>query len=355
VVIIHFEASTYVLRAGHSIDLNSCSKFEEDILVFCQQYLDGQSEFVFSTSGSTGAPKTIRVSREHLAISAQNTLNYLNIQSESAALLCINPQFTGGRMMLVRAIERKMDIWVQNPSGLPDLKGDQEYDLVAMVPPQVKNLINQEGGAEQLTKCKHLLIGGAPMDGALEAKLRTIPTAIYHTFGMTETLSHFALKPLSGANASTSYQLLPGYSITQNEHQCLVVSGPVTDGKVITTHDVVEILDDQRFIWLGRSDQIINSGGFKIYPQKVESSFQKLFDAPCHLLARKDRQWGQQAVLMVESTTLTPEKIKSLQQELGKHLHPYEVPKKIVPIAQFPRTPNGKTDLAALRQHLPSG
>ena len=239
---LHFDHSSYQPQAGKPLDTSKCSAYEWEILTFCQQYLDGKSEFDFSTSGSTGAPKTMVATRERLAISARATLGHLGIKQGGNALLCINAQFTGGRMMLVRAMEGQLQLWVQTPTNTPDLTADRNYDLVAMVPLQVRNILGFEDGKVLLSKCTNLLIGGAPVDDSLASQLGTFSNPIYHTFGMTETLSHFALKRLSGPQPSEYYQLLPDYQIRTDEDDCLVVSGPVTSGNEVFTQDVIQLI-----------------------------------------------------------------------------------------------------------------
>jgi O-succinylbenzoic acid--CoA ligase len=259
--------------------------------------------------------------------------------------------------MLVRGMELGMDLYLQQPSSEVEYWSLPKIDFIALVPVQLKYLTQSELGRDFLTNCQVTIVGGAQLDASMEKELDRYPNSIYHTFGMTETASHFALRLLNGPNKQQFYQILPGVEMSQDDRGCLTVKGDITNNKLLTTNDLVSIIDKYTFKWLGRKDQVINTGGYKVHPELLQSSIQQLLDSinikAKHLVTDLPHpKWGQQVVLLLESQPLTQTTELDLLTLLKQHLKAHEVPKQIKYLDSFPRTDSGKVDILQLKKLL---
>ena len=309
------------------------------------------------TSGSTGPPKPIVLSRTQLHSSAHKTIQVLGLQQNYNALVCISIDHIGGKMMLVRGMELGMDLYLQQPSSEVAYQNLPKIDFVALVPVQLKHLTQSEPGRDFLTNCQVTIVGGAQLDASMEKELDQYPNPIYHTFGMTETASHFALRLLNGPSKQHFYQILPGVEMSLDDRGCLTVKGDITNNKALITNDLVSIIDKNTFRWLGRKDQVINTGGYKVHPELLQNSIQQLLDAinikAKHLITDLPHpKWGQQVVLVLESQPLTATTEQELKTLLKQHLKAPEVPKQIKYLDSFPRTDSGKVDILQLKKLL---
>lgn len=324
--------------------------YQKSIIDFIQEWLKGSDEFILHTSGSTGKPKAIKILREQMEASAFATDSALNLSEMNTALLCLNPEFIGGKMMLVRAMLFNWELVVVPPQANPFhfLQKENFYskalDFLALTPYQMK-VILQSPEREILQNYKSMILGGAPVDWALRQELQSIQVPTYATYGMTETVSHIALQSLNGVNQSDAFQILSGVEIRQDERNCLEIKAPVTLNKWITTNDIVEIFDNQHFRWLGRADNVVNSGGIKIQIEEVE----KLIEQAFYKLNISNRflvggiphpSLGEALVLIVEGeATFSQEK---LFQFISHKLGNYKTPKKIFYTHQMIETATGK-------------
>lgn len=315
-------------------------------LDFIKKWQNGQQYFRLHTSGSTGQPKAIELTRVQMQASVKITQNALGLSSENTALICLNTNYIAGTMMLARCLEIGMKAVIVEPSSNPlkSLPDDISIDFAAFVPLQIKTIID-EGYAEQLNKIKKIIVGGAAIEQRLLTDIQKLQSDIYSTYGMTETVSHIALQKLNGANKSDFYELLNGIEALTDDRGCLKICGPVTNHQWIQTNDIVEWQDERHFKVIGRADNIINSGGVKIQLEKVEQAI-----AALHLLYSRffcwhepDEKLGQKLILVIENQedkSLT----EKLRTELTKALSKYEIPKKIVFISKFIETPTTKID-----------
>ncbi len=343
--ILQFDNQTVSFDSGLS-SIANLNDYQQRAVTFCQDYLAGKTEFLISTSGSTGIPKTIAIRRSQMQTSASSTIKALDLKEGIRGLVCINTDYVGGKMMLVRGMELGMHMIMQAPSG--DVSCVKNIDFTALVPLQVKRLLASEPGRTFLKDCTTVIIGGAPIDTELAEQLNTYDNAIFQTFGMTETVSHIALKRLSNPSAK-AYELLPDVHISQDDRGCLILEGPMAGLEKVQTNDLVEIIDDQHFKWLGRWDRVINSGGYKLNPEAIEAETTKALNGlgltcECRLCGQDHKELGQMGVLVLELSTITPEIRQALLDHLRTTLHPYEVPKSIIGVHVFPRTENGKVD-----------
>ncbi|WP_187696565.1 AMP-binding protein [Xanthovirga aplysinae] len=326
------------------------SDFESNTLSFSQKWLSGEKEFSISTSGSTGTPKIIKISRSQMIASAKLTTSFLRLQKGDSALVCLNTAYIAGRMMLVRSFELGMNIIAVEPSSNPleNLSRNDKIDFTALVPLQMQTLLETEKNyLPQLNQMKGIIIGGAAVNPSLEEKLQLVKSAVYSTYGMTETVSHIALKRLNGPEKSDYYQIFEGIETELDERSCLCIQGSVSNNEKVITNDIVEFNGGKTFKWIGRADNIINSGGVKIFTEKVENIIDRLFGELSikrrfFLYGIQDEKLGQKVSLFIEGTGLPLEKHRQLKNGLQKALSKFEVPKDHYFIPTFQETETGK-------------
>jgi O-succinylbenzoic acid--CoA ligase len=333
-------------------------------LEFCQAWLNGQPEFVVNTSGSTGTPKSITLTREQMTASAQATGQAVGLQRGHHALVCLPTQYIAGRMMLVRGLVLGLTMTVVEPASQPlrNLSADTRFDFTALVPLQLQSILaDATADLALLNQMQAILIGGGPVDAPLAERLQVISAPVYHTYGMTETVSHVALRRLNGPAASEAFVPLPGVQLGLDERGCLTISGPMTRGEQLVTNDLVELRADGSFRWLGRWDNVINSGGVKVQVEKVEAIVGQLLStvADGQVAGRaffvgplQDERLGQAVTLVLEGEPLPVNLLAILHSALEGQISRYEMPRRLCYLAQLQRTPTGKIDRPANLQQL---
>ncbi|NJL12500.1 MAG: AMP-binding protein [Microscillaceae bacterium] len=263
--------------------------FEGQIREFCIQWQGGQSLFPQATSGSTGMPTTIVLHREQMVASARASTEALQLFPPLRALLCLNAAYIGGKMMLVRAMEGGWALEVVAPTGQPFRALQKVYqwpeeavlpslralrlEFAALVPLQLQNILEDPlDFRPALNQMRALIVGGAPVSPLLEQACQSLSVPVYSTYGMTETVSHVALRRINASPPQDYFETLPGIEIQTNAEDCLCIKGAVTRHEWLVTRDQAALLSPQRFRWLGRADHVINSGGIKIFPEKLENA-----------------------------------------------------------------------------------
>lgn len=312
---------------------------KQQLEVFLEQWFSPDLTLSIQTSGSTGAPKLIELSKANMRISARVTLDYFSIQKGGKALLCLSLTTIGGVMMVVRAIERNMHLIVAPVQSQPltDLNNQLEIDLAAMVPAQVHRLVEEEPKA--LTSIHTLLVGGAPVTTQLIEKLKSINYTAYQTFGMTETISHVAVRRI-GTESDEYYEALPHIHFSENDHQ-LVIHYPSVSPVPIQTKEYIELIDAHHFNWLGRTDLVINSGGKKIFPEGIEEKLGRFISQPFIVAGIPDNYWGEMVILVVASQS-DLRLGKSQLKQVGLDTH--ELPKRVYYTEHLVKLPSGKVD-----------
>jgi O-succinylbenzoic acid--CoA ligase len=326
--------------------------YEARVLDFVRQWLNGAQEFGLRTSGSTGAPQLIQLRRRQLEASARRTGDFFDLGPGDRALVCLNCEYIGGLMMLVRGLERNMHLTIVEPQADPLalVPASAKFNFAAFVPLQLRTLLDA-GHAPRLNQMKTLLVGGATVDSTLHKDIQqqlTVP--VLHTYGMTETCSHVALRRLNGPDASPRYRVLPGIAAAVDARGCLTLRGDVTDDQLIVTNDVVN-LDPatHTFEWLGRADFTINSGGVKVQAEKVELVLEVALaelgqSRRCFVAGRPDERLGEQVTAFVEGPALPAPLEERLHQLLTERLDRYERPRQLVYAPEFRTTATGKLD-----------
>jgi O-succinylbenzoic acid--CoA ligase len=318
---------------------------------FILEWQSGKSSFELFTSGSTGKPKAIAISRNQMIASAKRTISTLKLENGISALMCMNPSFIGGKMMIVRAMEFNWDLTMLAPSNNPaqHLVKDSRFSFMALVPMQLENMIDDESGIQILNQTESIIVGGAPVNTALRDKLNSITAKVYNTYGMTETISHIALMRLNGPNASEEFEILEGIEVATDDRNCLKIKGDVTNNAWIQTNDVVE-LKGQQFKWLGRADFVINSGGIKIHLDQLEEQISDILKTEAVLLKIKDTSLGESYALVLKDET--EELVRDIQVTLKYALPKYYSPKVIYKVEKFLRTESGKIDRSGIKAQL---
>ena len=300
----------------------------EDVNQFISDWYSPKDEMILQTSGSTGKPKSISVKKEWMKNSANFTAKTFGLKEGDSALLCMPMKYVAGKMMVVRSLELGLNLKVLEPSSNPLERINEKIDFAAMVPLQLENSLDQLG------KVKTLIVGGGQINPQLVGKLQSVETQIFETYGMTETLTHVAIKPLNDPNKFDVFQALDGIRFEKDDRGCLVIHAPMLNPKPIVTNDLVKLVDEKSFRWLGRFDNVINSGGVKIIPEVVEVKLASIIpNSRFFIVGFPDESLGEKVVLVVEGDEMEIS-LDSLEK--------YKKPKEIYFIPKFVETRTGK-------------
>lgn len=338
----------------NNLNINNLSfqtDFEYKINFFLEEWFSDDNTVKVQTSGSTGIPKIFEIEKKKMVNSAVMTCNFLDLKEGDKALLCLPVEYISGKMMLVRSIQRQLKLIVAEPSLKPLEHLNEEVDFCAMTPLQVENSL------DKLHLIKNLIIGGATVSENLKDKilktdlLSHSSNRIFETYGMSETLSHIALKQLM-PKPEDYFTAFENVSITTDERGCLKIFAPNVNAEVLQTNDLVEIKNEKQFKFLGRIDNVINSGGAKIFPEALEALVKKEIPNEAVFTGIKDESLGQKLILVVEGEESADlvEKISKISFEKNFHK-----PKEIIFIEKIPRTPNGKVNRIELHKIITGG
>ncbi|MEQ8927901.1 MAG: AMP-binding protein [Fulvivirga sp.] len=341
---------------GKRMAINELNNFtpstegEAYIKHFIISWQSGVEQYNFKTSGSTGEPKSIIINKSQMLTSARATIQALGLRKNTTALLCINPQFIGGSMMIVRALINEMNLIVKEPSSNPIKNLTEQIHFAAFVPLQIHEIVRSN--KKEIEHIDHVIIGGAPLSENDTKEVSKLNNHIYSTYGMTETVSHIALKQLS-PTTDNYFRVLKGINITKDNRNCLVINGDITNSTDVITNDVVNIFSKNEFEWLGRYDNVINTGGVKIQSEQLEFKIQSVLNEAgltyqFFVAGISDDKLGEKIVMFVEAENLS----NSFKQLLGKHLGKYELPKDIICVPKFSRTESGKINKLATIKSL---
>lgn len=314
-----------LLRVAYSF-IKEGEAYEKPLGIFILDWFDAKPYLEMNTSGSTGAPKNIRVDKQAMVNSALATGDFFDLQPGQKVLHCLPTDYVAGKMMFVRAFILGLDMEFVAPSSHPleGVKGT--FDFCGMVPLQAKNSLNDLG------RIKKLIIGGAKVNKSLEQELVKVPSQIYETYGMTETITHIAAKRLG----ETAFSVLPNVKITTDDKQCLVIDAHKISTETIKTNDLAELISDTQFVWKGRFDNVINSGGIKLIPEQIEEKLASSISNCFFVYGQADELLGEKLVLYVEGESMP------IDESIFEVLDKYEKPKEIVFISEFKRTATGK-------------
>jgi len=326
--------------------LSSLTEFEKKVKIFLEEWFSEKTEVNVQTSGSTGVPKIFEIEKKKMVNSAVMTCDFLGLKEGNTALLCLPVEYISGKMMIVRSIERKLKLIITNPSLNPVENLEEEIDFCAMTPLQVENSL------EKLHLIKNLIIGGAAVSESLKNKILQMKPSpsnrIFETYGMSETLSHIGLKQLM-PDQEDYFTVFENVTISLDDRGCLKIFAPNVNAEELQTNDLVSIKNDKQFKFLGRIDNVINSGGAKIFPETLEALVKKELPNEAVFMGLPDESLGQKLILVIEGRESEEVKRKISEIPFEKNFHR---PKEIIFVSEISRTPNGKINRLELYKSI---
>ena len=329
------------MLATNHIDIFNISKerlddFDANIYPFLSKWRGKSDKISTYTSGSTGKPKEIRIYKKYMLASANATIDYFDLKKGSTFLICLPMSTIGGKMMLIRALISEGQIILTKPSQKPNLNISLKIDFCALTPMQITNYLNDKLNINNIDK---LIIGGGPIHNSLIKKLEHLKTKCYHTFGMTETISHIAIKKLNQTKIIADFECLNHVQISTNINNNLTIKSVKLGINSITTNDIIEITGNQQFKWIGRSDNTINSGGVKIHPESIEKELSKTLASNTFFTSSiKDSKLGEKLILISNSSN----NLQTLKKAINKIENSIYRPKIIFLIESFEYTNSNK-------------
>ncbi len=309
-------------------------EFYVSLSIFLRDWFDKESFVIIKTSGSTGTPKPIKLQKEHMINSAKATGEFFSLKENTKALLCMSSEYIAGKMMLVRAMVLGWSIDVVEPVSNPLSINKKNYDFSAMVPLQLQNSL------EGIHRVKKLIVGGGVVAETLKQQLLNVSTQVFATYGMTETITHIAVKKLNHFEKTPSfYNVLPEVEISIDKRNCLIINGSKVSNETIVTNDVVQLISENEFEWLGRYDNVINSGGIKLHPEKIEHKLSKVIQNRFFVSGISDELLGEKLVLIIEDREgeISIENVLNHISKV-KDLTKYEIPKEVFLVEKFIET-----------------
>jgi O-succinylbenzoic acid--CoA ligase len=333
----------------NNLNINKLSfdtEFEKKVKIFLEEWFSEKTGVNVQTSGSTGIPKIFEIEKKKMVNSAVMTCNFLGLKEGDTALLCLPVEYISGKMMIVRSIERKLKLKITDPSLKPAENLEEEIDFCAMTPLQVENSL------DKLHLIKNLIIGGAAVSESLKSKILKMNLSnsnrIFETYGMSETLSHIGLKQLLPAQEEY-FTVFENVKISLDDRGCLKIFAPNVNAEELQTNDLVEIRNGNQFKFLGRIDNVINSGGAKIFPETLEALVKKDIPNEAIFMGLPDESLGQKLILIIEGEESDEVKRKISEISFERSFHK---PKEIIFIKEIPRTPNGKVNRMELYKSI---
>ena len=315
---------------------------QQRVADFIASFRDSDAHIEVQTSGSTGVPKRMLVEKSRMLASARRTNNVLGLKPQDVALVCLPVDYIAGKMMVVRALELNLRMEVVTPSSNPlkdfDANRLGAQTLLAITPHQFAEILADERASQILKRVSHIIIGGGALPERVEEKAKELPGCVYATYGMTETLSHIALRRINGEQSETYFSPLKGVMLSQDAEGCLVISDPQTNDAPLQTNDLVELLPDGRFRILGRRDNVVCSGGIKLQIEEIENKLAMVIPVPFMLTYVMDERLGQALTMLYTGEAFPSE----LHQLCAARVGRYEVPKHIFRVSSLPMTETGK-------------
>lgn len=320
--------------SGIKLDRAIIYNADDNVKMFLDEWHNNNNYVNAHTSGSTGAPKKICLTKKDMEKSAIATCSYFGITEKSILVLPLSPNYIAGKMMIVRAIVSGAKLFIEKPSNNPIKQDYGTIDLIPIVPSQINSVIK----SSYSSNIKNVIIGGGAIPKDVELKIINSGINSYASYGMTETCSHVALRHI--VNGGDIYESLSGFTFSVDNRKCLIISAPDFSFNTIITNDIVELFDSTHFKWIGRWDNVINSGGIKIYPEEIEKTLSEIIVDPFYITATPDDKWGEVVTLYVENQQINIHELETnIKQKLTNHFY---YPKKIITVGKFNRTSTGK-------------
>ncbi len=346
--IIQIQGSCYTVNqltdfCKEKINNPEVQEWEKEIYLFLQELFSSSSSIIVSTSGSTGRPKKMVLQKKHLIVSAEATLSYFHLKKDDNIWLCLPVKYIAGKMMIVRSIVGGLNLLYSKPDSLPIYKKEVDVDFAAMVPNQVFEMLSTVEGVSQLSRISKLLIGGSELSNYLEERLlNNYSVNAWHSYGMTETITHIALRKLTHARKNGGFRLLSGISVRINQDDQLIINAPSIGVIDLVTNDIAKIDADGSFLIIGRTDTVIISGGIKLFPEIIEDKIKRYIPDNFFLGGMPDEKLGEKLTLFVENCSVDYNLNDLLKEDLLEELMKFELPREIICLPAFSRTETGK-------------
>ena len=311
--------------------INASETIQKEVTDFITEWNNSSDFITTKTSGSTGKPKEIKIPKKKMQLSAQMTGKFLQLSAKQNALLCLSPNTIAGKMMIVRAMEFDLNLHITDPASNPLDCVNFTIDFIAIVPLQLSTIL--KNSIDKLRSIKNCIVGGGTISYEQNNQLIENDLTVFQTYGMTETLSHVALRKI-GKQTEEFYTALEGNHFSINTSNQLIIHTPLLDFEPLVTNDIVELINTNQFCWKGRTDFVINSGGIKLHPEEMELKLSKLIAIPFFISSLKDELLGEKVILCIESK----EKIDLSKIDFIQILSKYEIPKEIYYFEKFEYT-----------------
>ncbi len=326
----------------HLRDNWSPAPWKKELMYFLIDWYSETETIDATTSGSTGKPKTIKLYKKFMENSAKATLEFFSLNKGKRLLLALPVKYIAAKMMVVRSIVGNLDLYCIEPSLYPVSELTPPLDFAAFTPAQFANLLKTDEGLSFVKNIKKVLLGGAPVPTSLENKIKTLETGVWHSYGMTETMSHIALRKVNGQDASDKFFPLPGVEVAVSDENLLLITAPQLGILNLQTNDTATIFPDKSFIVHGRHDNVINSGGVKLHPEEIERKIEQLLSKPFFISSKTDEKFGEIPVLYIEDNEWDKAQTEFFLKKIETKLSRIELPKSIIFKHKFRRTESGK-------------
>ncbi len=330
-----------------NIELGGKSDFEKKSLEFIRCWLSGQDVFLLKTSGSTGKPKEIKFTKKQLEKSAARTNRHFNLRHGQTILSCLDTKFVAGVMMIVRAIEGKLKLIIVDPLQLlQKINNESKIEFCAFTPYQFESLLDEK--PQTLANIHTILIGGAAINPSLEKQMEQVNSNIFHSYAMTETLTHIAIRGVNGDKRTAIYSAVEGVRFSLDKRACLVIHDQILGIDGLVTNDLVELIDERSFKWIGRIDNVINSGGIKIHVEELENRIGETLQGHgvnqrfC-ILSIPDEKLTNKIILLIERPERLIDDVEILDI-LKRNLLKYHDPKVLIEVSKLVLANTGKID-----------
>jgi O-succinylbenzoic acid--CoA ligase len=344
----HYSYNDILDLANNKMQNSNLLAWELSLYKFILEWISDTTTVKVKTSGSTGKPKTINLEKEKMIESAMRTGSFLGLKRDDKALLCLPADFIAGKMMVVRAFVLGLNLFPVEPASNPLDAIDEKFDFAAMTPMQVSQILEDSNGKKKLGNIEKLIIGGGEVDRNLAIQIASLQNQTWNTYGMTETITHVALKKLNNRDITNYFKAIPGVHFEKDSRECLVINAPHLSSEPFVTNDIVDLISKTEFEFIGRHDFAINSGGIKLHPETIEAKLRLAINQRFAIVGVPDEKLGQKVVLAVEGKN--DEKFCPDYNAVG--LSKYEFPKEIIFIDKIPLTENGKINRKQLYKSL---
>lgn len=332
-----FSAKALLEKSRRTIMDPAKPEWYRNIFEFVLDWLENDMIEV-STSGTTGMPSVMTFPKSAFVLSAQRTIAFFNLNPGDSVLLCLPAKYIAGKMMIARALVGGLNLHIVEPKTDPWEDWNEKVKFVPVVPLQLKSLLNHP---EKHDLFETILVGGATIDHSLERKLQRFGPTVFQSFGMTETLTHIALRRINGDNPAENFRVLEGFEISTDNESRLIVEGEGLSEPVYT-NDVVTLDDKKHFRWHGRYDDLINSGGIKIYPEDMERQIAGMIYRRFFIAGLPDKELGQKVILIMEGKPMEESCVEALHNRIKMKVKKHQAPKEIRFFEKFPETDSGK-------------